>query len=79
MLRFPTSEEELRKAEYHFRNVYGKGIPFVIGAVDGSHVAMRAPAGRRRAQGFVNKKGWHSLVLQGVVDHGGRFSDVYTG
>jgi hypothetical protein len=79
MLRFPTSEEDLRLEEYQFRNVYGKGIPFIIGAVDGSHIPIRAPPGRRRGQGFVNRKGWHSLVLQGIVDHKGRFTDVYTG
>ena len=46
-----------------FQNLHQ--IPFVVGAVDGSHIPIIAP--RLHAPDYYNKKGFHSVLLQGVV------------
>ena len=40
-------------------------IPYVVGAVDGSHIPIVAP--RLYAPDYYNRKGFHSVLLQGVV------------
>lgn len=46
----------------------------VIGCIDGSHIPVTAPAEGKRD--FLNRKGWASLVLQGVVDVNYLFRDI---
>jgi hypothetical protein len=41
------------------------GIPYVVGAVDGSHIPVVAP--RLHAADYYNRKGFYSVLLQGVV------------
>ncbi|XP_060103238.1 putative nuclease HARBI1 [Heteronotia binoei] len=53
------------------------GFPQAIGAVDGCHVAIRAPPGQ--ANEYINRKKFYSVLLQGTVDHRGRFTDVVIG
>ncbi|KAI8516593.1 hypothetical protein Bbelb_051740 [Branchiostoma belcheri] len=53
------------------------GFPQCGGAIDGSHIEVKAPADLRTD--FYNRKGWYSMVLQGIVDYRYRFIDVYTG
>ena len=40
-------------------------IPYVVGAVDGSHIPIVAP--QLHAADYYNRKGFHSILLQGVV------------
>ena len=40
-------------------------IPYVVGTVDGSHIPIVAP--RLHAPDYYNRKGFHSILLQGVV------------
>ena len=40
-------------------------IPYVVGAVDGSHIPIVAP--RLPSPDYYNRKGFHSILLQGVV------------
>lgn len=62
-IRVPTYEEAVQTAS-RFQQVYG--LPHVIGCVDGSHIPILPPSDGYRD--FVNRKGWASYVLQGVVD-----------
>ena len=45
-----------------------------VGAVDGTHIPIislqECPAD------YYNRKGWHSIILQGTVDHAGGFIDI---
>ncbi|CAM6129021.1 unnamed protein product [Calypogeia fissa] len=42
------------------------GIPFIMGAIDGSHIPIIAPRGDPGP--FYNRKGFYSVLLQGIVD-----------
>ncbi|XP_071576487.1 uncharacterized protein [Temnothorax nylanderi] len=49
-------------------------IPQLIGAIDGTHIPVLPPADGYRD--YINRKGWPSIVLQGVVDHTQRFRNI---
>ncbi|XP_074840796.1 glucocorticoid-induced transcript 1 protein isoform X4 [Carettochelys insculpta] len=53
------------------------GFPNCFGALDGTHIPIRAPhhSGGR----YLNRKGYHSVVLQALVDSRGRFQYIYVG
>ena len=53
------------------------GFPQCLGAVDGTHIPILSP--QDFPADYYNRKGWHSIILQGVVDHKGGFIDVYVG
>ncbi|KAF2893363.1 hypothetical protein ILUMI_12810 [Ignelater luminosus] len=43
-----------------------KGIDHVIGVIDGSDIEIPKPSENQTA--YINRKGYHSLLLQGIVD-----------
>ncbi|XP_069762809.1 uncharacterized protein [Narcine bancroftii] len=45
------------------------------GAIDGSHIPIVTPSMDPAA--YYNCEGWHSVVLQAVVDHNFCFSDMF--
>ncbi|XP_071318000.1 uncharacterized protein [Trachinotus anak] len=51
--------------------------PQCAGAVGGTHIPIAPP--RDNPDHYVNKSGWHSVILQAVVDHNICFTDVYAG
>ena len=52
-------------------------IPQCIGAIDSTHIPIIAP--KDNPVDYYNRKGYHSMVLQALVDHQYKFMDVYTG
>ena len=42
------------------------GLPQYFGAVDGSHIPIVAPP--EYHNDYFNRKGWNSVLVQGVVD-----------
>lgn len=44
-----------------------RGYPQCAGAIDGTHIPIIAP--RDNPADYHNRKGWHSIILQAVVDH----------
>ena len=56
----PTSEEEWRKIAIEYEDKWN--FPHCIGAIDGKHVVMQAPA--RSGSSFYNYKKCHSIVLR---------------
>ena len=53
------------------------GFPNAVGAIDGSHISIKAP--HVNHDDFFNRKQNYSINLQGVVDADEKFIDVSTG
>ncbi|XP_013379513.1 putative nuclease HARBI1 [Lingula anatina] len=49
-------------------------FPGVIGCLDGTHIRITAPTLNEPA--FVNRKNYHSLNVQAICDHKGRFTNI---
>jgi len=71
-IRFPDAEKLLAT---FFNNRWR--VPQCVGAIDGSHIPIIAPEDYTRD--YFNRKGWHSIILQAVVDGKGLFWDVCVG
>ena len=72
--KFPQSKEEWLEIS---RGIYDKWqFPNYIGAMDGKHIPIKCPKGDGST--FFNYKGFHSIVLFGLVDseHKFIFTDV---
>ena len=49
------------------------GFPQCAGVVDGTHIPIASP--EECPADYFNRKGWHSILMQGMVDHMGRFTE----
>ena len=73
-MRFPTNQTLTQV----IRGFDAKsGFPQVAGAIDGTHIPIIRP--QQNATDYFNRKGYHSLVMQAVVDFRGIFTDTYIG
>ena len=52
-------------------------FPQCVGAIDGSHIPIIAP--KEHPLDYFNRKGYHSVLLQALIDHEYRFLDIYVG
>lgn len=73
-IRIPTGQG-LRRIVSGFLSKWN--FPQCVGAIDGSHIPIIAPS--ENPLDYYNRKGYHSIVLQALVDHEYRFLDVYVG
>ncbi|XP_043466333.1 putative nuclease HARBI1 [Leptopilina heterotoma] len=73
-IRWPAAEN-FNQTINKFLNV--GPFPNVLAAVDGCHVEISAPC--TNAASYINRKGYHSLLLQGMCDSQGKFVDVFAG
>ena len=69
------SDGKLREVVDGFKSRWG--FPQVVGAIDGSHIPIIRPS--ESATDYYNRKCFHSIIIQGVVDYRGQFIDVYIG
>lgn len=69
------------KGEYAERVIEGfrekQGTDGVIGAIDGSHITISCP--REDPADYINRKNYHSIILQAVCDHNMPFTEVHVG
>ncbi|XP_067234036.1 uncharacterized protein [Chanodichthys erythropterus] len=73
-IKLPESEE-LQTILLGFKNRWG--FPQCAGAIDGSHIPIIAPP--ENHSDYFNRKGWHSVILQAVVDHKYCLSNINIG
>ena len=52
-------------------------FPQAVGAIDGCHIRIKAP--NENPEDYVNRKDYHSIVLQGLVDSKYLFRDIFAG
>ncbi|XP_067671630.1 putative nuclease HARBI1 [Haliotis asinina] len=74
IIRWPDHTEYDTVAEAFARK---KGFPGVIGALDGTHIRIKAP--HDHETDYINRKRYHSIILQAVCCEDMRYTDVYTG
>lgn len=73
-LRWPNAGEALHNAElFEEKN----RIPGVIGCIDATHIAIKAP--KQNKESYYNRKRYYSISLQAVVDCRKKFIGVYCG
>ncbi|XP_022165318.1 putative nuclease HARBI1, partial [Myzus persicae] len=76
-IKFPTSPAEKQKIKDWFRTRFH--IPGVIGVIDGSHIGIFPPSTNHNQYPefvYVNRKGFHSINTQLIVDHTYRILNV---
>ncbi|XP_028297768.1 protein ANTAGONIST OF LIKE HETEROCHROMATIN PROTEIN 1-like [Gouania willdenowi] len=69
------SEADFRNIVHGFRDKWK--FPQVVGAIDATHISIRAPADD--ADEYHNRKGFYSILLQAVVDHDLKFWNINIG
>lgn len=73
-IKFPVGEG-MKEVVDGFKHKWG--FPQCAGAVDGTHIPIVSP--EEYPADYYNRKGWHSILMQGTVNHLGHFVDVYVG
>jgi hypothetical protein len=69
LVTFPTTVAGLEQNARHFEN--RSLIPNIVGAIDGTHIKVAPP--KRDEASFHNRKSFHSVIMQSVVDPRGLF------
>lgn len=69
------SRERLKLVVDSFQSKWG--IPQCVGANDAMHIPKMAP--KDGPLDYYNRKDYHSVVMQAIVDHEYKFLDVYIG
>ena len=72
---WPSQEEHDWHVQREFQEVCG--LYANLPATDGCHISIKPPADDE--QSYFNRKQRHSVVLQGICDSSGKFTDVYAG
>ncbi|KMQ84770.1 nuclease harbi1-like protein, partial [Lasius niger] len=67
------NQDEAKYIAMQFENI--SHIFQIIGCIDGTHIPITVPEEGYRD--FVNRKGWTSYNVQAIVDHNGRFRNVF--
>ncbi|XP_062523298.1 uncharacterized protein LOC134197960 [Corticium candelabrum] len=68
-------EEKLKETVNGFEGCWG--FPQAAGAIDGTHIPIIRPD--NSASDYYNRKGYYSIIMQGLVDFRGHFLDVNIG
>ncbi|KAL3866655.1 hypothetical protein ACJMK2_043938 [Sinanodonta woodiana] len=75
-IKWPTPQE-LNNVTNEFNNITAPNFPGIVGAMDGSHIAIATPL--ESPHSYFNRKKFHSVVLQAVCKPNLTFIDVCPG
>jgi hypothetical protein len=70
------SEQEMTASSLAFGRT--ARCPRAIGAIDGCHIRIQRPH-HHSAGSYLNRKGYYSILLQGICNESGKFLDVFIG
>ncbi|XP_066592786.1 putative nuclease HARBI1 [Prorops nasuta] len=73
-IKWPEQQQIFRN-QYKFMAI--DNFPGVVGAIDGCHIPISAPSDNPNS--YINRKGFYSMVLQGICNHRMKFIDVFAG
>lgn len=74
MIKWPGARQ-IRQNVIDFQTL--KGFPGIVGAIDGSHILIRPP--KDHPENYVNRKSFHSIILQAVCDANMHLLNVFCG
>ncbi|KAJ8913572.1 hypothetical protein NQ315_013977 [Exocentrus adspersus] len=74
VIRWPDNDER-KLIEQEFREI--AGYPGVIGAIDGCHIAFKAPVDQHDS--YQNRKFFHSINLQAICSASKIFTNIFVG
>ncbi|XP_055390197.1 putative nuclease HARBI1 [Condylostylus longicornis] len=77
VIKFPRSEAAQRQIIEGFENSRCRPLPNTIGCIDGMHIRISKPI--KDPISFYNRKGFYSVLVQGVVDSQMKFIDAFVG
>lgn len=72
---FLSKGEELEEIIKAYKEKWG--FPMCSGAIDGTHIPILAPTDNH--SDYINRKGYHSIVVEAVVDCNYLFRDIVIG
>lgn len=75
LILWPKDNEIATRVMEQFQRA--SGFPNVIGAIDGTHIKIRAP--KEDPASYVNRKGFHSMNVQLICDSRGFFTHCFAG
>ncbi|CAI2162700.1 3599_t:CDS:2 [Funneliformis geosporum] len=72
-----SNESQIDEISYGFESIssFNSFLKKVIGAVDDSHIHILPTI--KNSERYINRKGYHSINLMGVVDYTKKFTYVY--
>lgn len=74
IIKWPTIPEmEASKSAFRRRC----GLPNIIGAIDGTYVAMKAP--KDQISSYTNRKMFTAMTLQAICNHDMKYIDCFVG
>lgn len=74
IIKWPNNQRrEVIKQEFLLKS----GINNIIGVIDGSHIEINKP--QIDGDVYFNRKGYPSLLIQAIVDHEKKFTDIFCG
>lgn len=74
-IKCPTCPAQVSEKIQGFREK--STFPNVVGAIDGTHIPIRAP--KENHEDYFNHKHYYSFIVQGIVDASGAYLSVSTG
>ena len=78
VIRLPRTEAEIKGIGQAFAAKVGcQRMKVFVGSIDGTHIKIKVPHNQNKE--YNSRKMCTTMILQGIVDNRGKFSNFYTG